>query len=324
MKGTFSYLNTERVFIEVLAPNYFHGYSFSELIYMEKSKYQLIELYNHKVFGKILILDGRPQLSSLDEHIYHEILVHPAMIANSNPRQVAILGGGDGGALREVLKYPLVEKVLLVDMDERVIEVCKEYLPEVNRGAFDDQRVELKFMDAYTFIRDWSGSSFDVIIVDLTDPISLISAKLYTQEFFKLVSSKLLKDGILSIQCESPTISKWLFPIHFANIAATIRSVFKHVIHAREFIFSYGSDWGFTFASQLTNFKSLTKHEIDKRLNERGIKTSYYCGETHESMTRLPLSIRHEIDSAKPIRLRDAEKYVEEYMDLKNKLEKTL
>jgi len=324
MKGTFSYLNTERIFIEILAPNYFHGFSFSELIYMEKSRYQLIELYDHKVFGKILILDGRPQFSSLDEHIYHEILVHPAMIAHPNPKQIAILGGGDGCALREVLKYSSAEKVFLVDMDERVVEVCREYLPEINQGSFDDPRVKLMFMDAYAFIKDWNGSPFDVIIIDLTDPISLISAKLYTQEFFKLISSKLSENGILSIQCESPTISKWLFPIHFANIAATLKSVFKHVIHAREFIFSYGSDWGFSYASQSIDLESLTSDLIDRRLKERGIKTKYYCGDTHESITKLPLSIKSEIDSEKPIKLKDAMRYVEEYMDLKDKLEAIL
>lgn len=291
---------------------------------MEKSRYQLIELYRHKVFGKILILDGRPQLSSLDEHVYHEILVHPAMIAHPNPQQIAILGGGDGCALREVLKYPSVEKVFLIDMDERVIEVCKKYLPEINQRSFDDPRVKLMFMDAYKFIEEWNGPLFDVIIMDLTDPISLISAKLYTQEFFNLVSSKLSGNGVLSIQCESPTTSKWLFPIHFMNIAATLRSVFKYVIHAREYIFSYGSDWGFSYASQLINLEALTKDLIDKRLNERGIETRYYCGETHESITKLPLNIKKEIASEKPIKMKEAIRYVKEYMELKDKLEEIL
>lgn len=291
---------------------------------MEKSRYQLIELYRHKVFGKILILDGRPQLSSLDEHVYHEILVHPAMIAHPNPQQIAILGGGDGCALREVLKYPSVERVFLIDMDERVVEVCKKYLPEINQRSFDDPRVKLMFMDAYKFIEEWNGPLFDVIIMDLTDPISLISAKLYTQEFFNLVSSKLSGNGVLSIQCESPTTSKWLFPIHFMNIAATLRSVFKHVIHAREYIFSYGSDWGFSYASQLINLEGFTKDLIDKRLNERGIETRYYCGETHESITKLPLNIKKEIASEKPVKMKEAIRYVEEYMELKDKLEEIL
>lgn len=321
MRRAFSYLNTDRIFIEVLAPNYFHGFSFSELIHMEKSKYQLIEIYDHKVFGKMLILDSRPQLSSLDEHIYHEILVHPAMIAHPDPRQVAILGGGDGCALREILKYPLVEKIFLVDLDERVIEICREYLNDINQGSFDDPRVKMVFMDAYKFIENWSGEPFDVIIMDLTDPISLISAKLYTQEFLKLVSSKLSEKGVVSTQCESPTISKWLFPINFSNIAATIKSVFKYVIHAREFIFSYGSDWGFSFASKSINLNSLSKDFVDERLKSLGIITKYYCGLTHESMTRLPLNIRNEIESEKPVKLRDAIRYTKEYMDLRERIE---
>ncbi|MEM2505095.1 MAG: polyamine aminopropyltransferase [Candidatus Bathyarchaeia archaeon] len=309
---TQDFLILGRISIEQLAPNYIHAYSFTKTLCVERTEYQLVEVYEHPAFGKVLILDGKPQLSTLDEHIYHEILTHPAMLAHPNPRRIAILGGGDGGVLREVLKYNSVVEVYLVDIDKMVVDICRRYLDEISRGAFNDPRVKLVYMDAYRFIEDWGGEPFDVIIMDLTDPVSLISAGLYTYESFKMISSKLSKDGILSVQSESPTFSKYIFQVHFYNIVATIKSVFKYVIVAREYIPCFGSDWGFTYASNGGYLAGLNDEIIDLELKRRNITTRYFTGRVFEAITRIPEVLDEEIAESKPVYRKDAERYVEE------------
>lgn len=301
-----------RISIEQLAPNYIHAYSFTKTLCIERTEYQLVEVYEHPVFGKMLILDGKPQLSTLDEQVYHEVLTHPAMLAHPNPRRIAIFGGGDGGILREVLKYDSVDEVYLVDIDRRVVDICRRYLGEVSQGAFDDPRVKPVYMDAYRFVEEWGGEPFDIIIMDLTDPVSLISAGLYTYESFKMISSKLSRGGVLSVQSESPTFSKYIFQVHFYNIAATVRSVFKHTILARDYIPCFGSDWGFTYASQGEYLARLNGEIIDAELKRRNISTRYFTGQIFESITRIPRALAEEVASSKPVYKRDADRYVEE------------
>lgn len=302
-----------RVFAELIAPGYLHLFSFDRLLYVEKTRYQLLEIYEHKLFGKVLVLDGKPQLSTWDEHVYHEILVHPAMLAHPNPRRVAVLGGGDGGAVREVLKHPSVEEAYLVDVDERVVEACRRYLAEVSQGVFEDPRVKLVHRDGFKFIEEWSGEPFDVVVVDLTDPISLISIGLYTKEFFELLSSKLSAEGVVSVQSESPSFSKYNFPVNFQSIVATVGSVFEYTVAAREFIPCFGCDWGFTFASHSDRISSLTGREVDRELERRGVSTRYLSGDTFESVTRLPGELRREVEEAGVVTSRLADRYVEEY-----------
>ncbi|MDW8061852.1 MAG: spermidine synthase [Nitrososphaerota archaeon] len=301
-----------RISIEQLAPNYIHAYSFTKAICIERTKYQFVEVYEHPVFGKMLILDGKPQLSILDEQIYHEVLTHPAMLAHPDPRRIAILGGGDGGILREVLKHDSVDEVYLVDIDWRVVDICRRYLEEVSQGAFDDPRVKLVYMDAYRFIEEWNGEPFDIIIMDLTDPVSLISAGLYTYESFETISSKLSRVGIVSVQSESPTFSKYIFQVHFYNIAATIGSVFNHTVLARDYIPCFGSDWGFAYASNGEYLKRLNGESIDAELKERGVSTRYFTGQVFEAITRIPKVIVEEVARSKPVYVKDAEKYIEE------------
>ncbi|MEM2740228.1 MAG: spermidine synthase [Candidatus Bathyarchaeia archaeon] len=301
-----------RISVEQLAPNYIHAYSFIKAICIERTEYQFVEVYEHPVFGKMLILDGKPQLSILDEQVYHEVLTHPAMLAHPDPRRVAILGGGDGGVLREVLKYDSIEEVYLVDIDQRVVDICRRYLEEVSQGAFDDPRAKLVYMDAYRFVEEWRGEPFDIIVMDLTDPVSLISAGLYTYESFETISSKLSREGILSAQSESPTFSKYIFQVHFYNIAATIRSIFRHTILAREYIPCFGSDWGFTYASNGEYLTKLNGETIDAELKRRRVSTRYFTGRVFEAITRIPEVLVEEVERSKPVYMKDAERYMEE------------
>jgi spermidine synthase len=309
---TQDFLVLGRISVEQLAPNYIHAYSFTKILCIERTEYQFVEVYEHPVFGKMLILDGKPQLSTLDEYIYHEVLTHPAMLAHPDPRRIAILGGGDGGILREVLKYDSVDEVYLVDIDRGVVDICRRYLGEISQGAFDDPRVKSVYMDAYKFIEEWRGEPFDIVIMDLTDPVSLISAGLYTYESFEAISSKLSSEGILSVQSESPTFSKYIFQVHFYNIAATIKSVFKHTILARDYIPCFGSDWGFTYASHGGYLIRLNGETVDEELRRRKIPTRYFTGRIFEAITRIPEAMIDEVGESKPVYREDADKYIEE------------
>jgi spermidine synthase len=173
------------------------GFLIEKEIFSGKSEFQKIEIFQAKEFGKILVLDGFVQLSTKDEFVYHEMLVHPAMICHKNPKNVLIIGGGDGGALREVVKYPARE-IYLVDIDKKVIEVSKKYLPSVSKGAFDDKRLKIFIEDASKFIKKYKNF-FDVIIEDLTDP-SPVAKFCWNIKFYRNIFLALKEDGIASFQ----------------------------------------------------------------------------------------------------------------------------
>ena len=135
------------------------AYGTTRTLYRGRSRFQSIELAENPELGKLLLLDNELQSASSDEFIYHETLVHPAMLAHPNPRQVVILGGGEGGTLREVLKHPSVERAIMIDIDREVVEACRRFLPEQSDGAFEDPRAELVFDDSPARRRSRTPSS---------------------------------------------------------------------------------------------------------------------------------------------------------------------
>ncbi len=187
------------------------------ILFREQSQYQEIEIFENGFFGRVLTLDGLVMTTERDEFIYHEMLVHPAMVSHPAPERILIVGGGDGGTAREVLKYP-VREVHLVEIDGMVIEASRRYLPTIS-SALDDERLRIHVEDATIWIED-HRDEFDVVIVDSTDPIGPAEG-LIGEAFFENVFRALRKDGIMVIQSESPhyhldtirTIAKRLFRI---------------------------------------------------------------------------------------------------------------
>jgi len=170
--------------------------------------HQHLLLFENPWWGKVLVLDGAVQLTEKDEFFYHEALVHPALVLSSSPDSVLILGGGDGCALREVLKHP-VREVLLVDLDEEVIKVSRHFLSGLNQGAFDDPRVRVQIEDAFHFLSR-NQNRFSVVVVDLTDPVGPASA-LQSEEFLIQLNRALKEDGMAVVQSGSPLMKKeWL------------------------------------------------------------------------------------------------------------------
>ncbi len=184
---------------EELHPFYRKALRFQEKLVDEQSPYQHIEVYQTEFFGKVLVLDGIIQLTEMDNAGYHEAIVHVPMLAVGDPQRVLVVGGGDGGALQQVLRYPCVQEVTICEADERVVEICREHFPLFG-DPLSDRRVRLVVQDAFDYLQDTSRR-FDVIIADTTDPIGA-AERLFTEEFYHRIVRALNPGGAIATQCE--------------------------------------------------------------------------------------------------------------------------
>mgnify|MGYP001765794724 CR=1 FL=1 len=195
-------------------------FTVEDVLYEGRSKFQRIEIIRNKDYGRVLLLDGLVQTTERDEFYYHEMLVHPAMASHAKPKNVLIIGGGDGGALREVLKHP-VEKAWLVEIDGKVIEACRAHFPWL-RATFRDPRAELVVEDGNVFVDKVRGK-FDVILVDSSDPVGP-STVLHQEAFYRKLKSKLAPGGIIAAQAGS----LMLHLDSHARKGAFLRKIFRH------------------------------------------------------------------------------------------------
>jgi spermidine synthase len=221
-------------------------YSVSQVLVWKRTPFQDLAIVDTPSFGRALLLDGNWQSCVSDEFLYHEPLVQPAMLWHGKPRRVAILGGGEGATLREVLRWKSVDRVVMVDLDSDVVDACREHLGEMHQGAFSDLRAELVTGDARKWL-DSTDERFDVIISDLSEPLEEGPAfELFTQEYFLKVHDVLDPNGVFALQAGSvaPTDIQL-----FARVANTLASVFESVRPYASAIPSFASPWGFVIAS---------------------------------------------------------------------------
>jgi len=283
-------LQSTKWFFDEINPHLLQLHAIESALYTGRTKFQSIEILKSPSFGKLLVLDGKVQSSEADEFIYHELLVHPPMLAHPNPEKVFIAGGGEGATLREILRYPTVKKAVMVDIDADVIKVCKKYLPEYSAGAFDDKRAKVYNTDARKWLAE-SKEKFDVIIIDLTEPVEEGPAYLlYTKEFYQIVKSKLTRDGVISVQAGCASYTELL---NLKAVSHTLKSVFPIVSIYQADIPSFGGPWGFCVASMTLDTAALTPAEVDKRIKVRGLTNlKFYDGLTHQGMFTLPKHMR--------------------------------
>lgn len=241
---------------------------------------QKVEIFETESFGKMLVIDGKVQLTEFDEPLYHEMLVHVPMNSCRRARRVLIIGGGDGGALREVLKHD-VEKVVLVEIDKNVIDLCREFL-RIDYGAFDDPRVEIVIEDGRKFVEH--SEKFDVIIVDGTDPVG-VSNPLFERDFFSICNEKC---EVFCSQSQSPLIQKELFRKMVSNsLVIRNRTVFTSVVPTYPmafWTFIIGGDFSFRYVRR--NYRKIEG------------KTRHYNPEIHFSAFALPNWLKEEIKNA--------------------------
>lgn len=244
-----------------------HCFSVSRILYEGKSEYQEILVLENSELGKMLVLDGVVQLDEKYEFLYHEYLAHVPLHAHPNPEDVLIIGGGDGGTLREVLKHDSVKRAVLVDIDSQVIEVSKKFFPTLS-SSFEDPRAIVVNEDGYKYIQDYE-EEFDVVIVDSTDPVGFAQV-LTTEQFFRLVHRALKEDGIYAGQTES---------IHYhlemvVKVQKNLQKVFPIVDLYTSVVPIYaGYWWTYSIASK--------KHPVREPIREVKVSTKIYSEDMH-------------------------------------------
>lgn len=228
---------------------YFHqdvatSFRVKSVLHSEKSEFQKIEVLETHGVGRLLLLDGKTMVSERDEFVYHEVMGHIPTMVHPNPKNVLIIGGGDGGIVREFVKHPNLERIDLVEIDERVIEVSKIYFPDCTSGLAD-KRVNVRPQDGVEYIKSFK-KFFDIIIIDSTDPEDF-AAGLFTKEFYTYVSEALTDDGIMMAQTENPFYDEWGIKKFYDNL----REVYPVVASFTGPMLIYpGVFWTFAFASK--------------------------------------------------------------------------
>ena len=256
-----------------------------EVFYSGSTAYQKVEVIDSELFGRSLVLDGKTQSTERDEHIYHETLVHPAMLCHPDPKQVFIGGGGEGGTLREVLCHNSVEMATMVDLDSEVVALCRQYLPNHHLGSFDDPRTNLIHEDARAYLQN-TPDLYDVIILDLVDPLEGgTAALLYTQEFYALAKARLNSGGVLVTQ--SGPAGLLSFKECFTTIFNTLGTLFDHIKAVQVHVPAFQTLWGFTIVSD-TAFPEVSEDDAEFELARRlSKKLKYLDGVSYSNMHSL-------------------------------------
>lgn len=245
-------------------------------LHREKTEFQDLMVIDTEAFGRMLLLDGIIQTTIKDEFVYHEMIAHVALNTLKNPKRVLVVGGGDGGSIREIIKHKSVEKATLVEIDRRVVEVSKEYLPEISCGL-QDPRVEVIFDDGIKHVQQ-NKNTYDLIIVDSTDPIGP-AVGLFSKEFYASVYEALTDEGMFVAQTESPFFNADLIK----RIVSDVRDIFPIGKIFLANIPTYpGGCWSFTLGSK--------KHDPEQAdpATFPELDTKYYSPEIHKAAFVLP------------------------------------
>lgn len=291
--------NGDLWFTDIQGPDMKLSLRVKDVIHREESDYQSILLLDTFEMGRTLVLDGAIQTTDRDEHFYHEALVHPAimLLPEKDHRDVAIIGGGDGGAAREVLKYPSTGNLDLVEIDERVVDLTREYFPQFWIGSdglpiHEDPRFHLHITDGLQWVQDFAdqGQTLDLIIADVSDP-SGPSLNIFGEKFFRSISRILRPDGVFVLQVESPL---GVAAMHH-SIMSAIHRVFPDTRRYLASVPTYpGSIWAFGMVSSSdpslsseTDFRRI--EERFQRSLEKGVSYKIYSPSWHRAAFSISL-----------------------------------
>ncbi|XP_074597717.1 spermidine Synthase [Brevipalpus obovatus] len=265
-----------------------------QLIHQEKSDYQNVVVFKNESLGLCLALDGAIQLSEKDEFSYQEMITFLPLNSHPEPKRVLIIGGGDGGVIREALKHPMVEEIVLCEIDEAVIRVSREYLGFMS-SHFDNPKVKILIQDGYEYIRN-NKSAFDVIITDSSDPKGP-AISLFQREYYQSLYECLRSGGIIACQAESI----WYHLPLIKSLHSIAREIFATVAYATTMVATYPSGQiGFLMAckDKQIQFNEPIRKLTDEQVSQMGLK--YYSSDIHRAAFVLPVFVTKELESSSP------------------------
>lgn len=255
------------------------GLRVKETLFSQKSPYQEVEVIDTVGFGRVLVLDKVFMTSEYDEFLYHEMLTHPALTTAPSIERVLVVGGGDGGTVREVLRHPEVKQCVMIELDELVVEAAKEYLPGIGT-AWDDPRLDLRFIDGIEYVKESKDEKYDVVLLDGTDPVGP-GAVLFDESFYRGCKRMLAEDGVMALQSESPLLMMDIF----AETQRKLRSLFAEVHPYLGPVPLYGTGtWSWTWCSDTGE----PLRPIPERQEAIVEGSKAYNAELHRAMFALP------------------------------------
>ncbi|PVX97933.1 polyamine aminopropyltransferase [Paraburkholderia unamae] len=275
-----------------------YGFPGARRLAAADTPWQRIEVWDTPQLGCLFTLDGRPMTSAGDEFIYHECMTHPAALTHPAPRAALVLGGGDGGAARQLLRHPGIERIVVAELDPDVVRLTGDYLPEVRGSAFEDPRVELVIGDAAAFVASMGASGaatarqrFDLVVFDLTPPDSP-AAGLYTREFYSALKGVMSADALVSLHLGSP----FHHAARVGALLAGLRESFAVVRPLAAYVPLYGSLWLMAIASDMLDPASIDPATLQARQAGRQLEAlRFYDARLHESLLKAPFTARDKL-----------------------------
>jgi len=277
---------------ETLHSQWGQHFSIDKILFEDKTEHFDLIIFENSQFGRVMALDGAIQTTEADEFVYHEMLTHVPLFAHGNAKDVLIVGGGDGGILREVCKHP-VESVTMVEIDPMVIKLSQEFFPKHSAGSFNDPRLDLVIEDAAVFMAE-DKKLYDIIIVDSTDPEGP-GAVLFSTEFYGNCSKRLAEDGILVNQNGVP----FLQPAELTATHTRLIGIFNDAHFYTAAVPTYaGGLMTLGWASNNTTFRNVPLATLEQRFANSGLKTNYYTPACHQASFSLPAFILRLMEKA--------------------------
>jgi spermidine synthase len=275
-------MNDRLWFSEYSGENMVLRYRCLRTIHSGQSRFARIDIVDTPEYGRMLFLDGIMQSAQEDEFIYHETLVHPAMLTRQGARSVCVIGGAEGATIREVGKYPEVERIVMVDIDEELVNLCRRHLRSWSDGAYEDPRLELNFADGRRYLEQ-TGELFDVILVDLSDPIPDSPAVyLFTREFYELIHRRLTPRGVACFQGESLKPNR--IALH-ARMVNTLSGVFRWVVAYPYLMPSFHDVYAHILASREVDPRAAA---LGRRMEALDLKLRYLTPSLLNGFFRMP------------------------------------
>lgn len=284
---------TERWIEETFHPHWRVALKASKVLHEVKTEHQHLVIFDNETWGRVLMLDGVCQLTTSDEFVYHEMMAHVPLMALKAPHRVLVVGGGDGGVMREVLKHPSVEKATLCEIDRSVIDLSLKYYPEIAGGCFDDPRCDVVIADGLKYVAG-STEKFDAIIVDSSEPIGP-SAVLHTPEFFADCRAALRDGGVFVTQNGLP----FLFPDHLAGTTRALGTLFAKVApYMCTQPCYFGGPFALNWASDDASLLDISEKKLTRRSAKRSIATRYWTPAVHRAAFALPRYAERVVEDA--------------------------